>query len=71
MGEKGKAHADLEQAKTHKHQHQINTNLKNTNHTFYSMRGDFWGMHRIDLKRLGILGFINCLIELQINVYCL
>ena len=25
------------------------TPTKNTNHTFYSVRGDFWGMHRIDL----------------------
>ena len=25
------------------------TSTKNTNHTFYSVRGDFWGMHRIDL----------------------
>jgi len=28
-------------------------------------------MHRIDLKRLGILGFVNRLIELQINVLLL
>jgi len=34
MGWKGQMQADLEQAKTHKHQHQINTNLKNTNHMF-------------------------------------
>ena len=26
-------------------------------------------MHRIDLKRLGILGFVNCLIELQIKCF--
>jgi len=25
-------------------------------------------MHKIDLKRLGILGFVNRLIELQINI---
>jgi len=36
---KGQMRADLEQAKTHKHQHQINTNLKSTNHMFYSVRG--------------------------------
>jgi len=28
-------------------------------------------MHRIDFKRLSILGFVNCLIELQINVLLL
>jgi len=28
-------------------------------------------MHRIDLKRLGILGFVNHLIELEINVLLL
>jgi len=24
-----------------------------------SVRGDFWGMHKIDLKRLDILGFVT------------
>ena len=27
------------------------TPTKNTNHMFYNVRRDFWGMHRIDLKR--------------------
>jgi len=44
MGWKGQMRADLEQAKTHKHQHQINTNLKNTNNMFYSVRGETSGV---------------------------
>ena len=41
------------------------TPTKNTNHTFYSVRGDFWGMHRIDLKRDFKSKVCNHLIELQ------
>ena len=59
IGWKGEAQADLEQAKTHKHQHQTNTKLKTQITRSNSVRGDFWGMHRIDLKRLDILGFVT------------
>ena len=35
------------------------TPTKNTTHTFYSVRGDFWGMHRIDLKGTSNLRFVT------------
>jgi hypothetical protein len=44
--------ADLEQAQNLQTPTPNLTPIQqNTNHTFYSVRGDFWGMHRKDLKR--------------------
>jgi len=65
MGWKGQMRADLEQAKTHKHQHQINTNLKNTNHTFYSVRGRLLGYAQNRSRRDFKSKVCNHLIELQ------
>jgi len=65
MGWKGQMWADLEQAKTHKHQHQINTNLKNTNNTFYSVRGRLLGYAQNRSHRDFKSKVCNCLIELQ------
>ena len=56
IGWKGEAQADLEQAKTNTKPTPISkTQITRSN----SVRGDFWGMHRIDLKRLDILGFVT------------
>jgi len=65
MGWKGQMRADLEQAKTHKHQHQINTNLKNTNHMFYSVRGRLLEYAQNRSHRDFKSKVCNCLIELQ------
>ena len=35
------------------------TPTKNTNHMFYSVRGDFWGMHKIDRKGTSNLRFVT------------
>jgi hypothetical protein len=49
-GEKEEMRADLEQAPNPQTPTPNLTPTKNTNHMFYSVRGDFWGMHRKDLK---------------------
>jgi hypothetical protein len=36
-----------------------NTNQKQLITRSYSVRGDFWGMHRIDFKGLSILGLLT------------
>jgi hypothetical protein len=36
-----------------------NTNQKQLITCSYSVRGDFWGMHRIDFKGLSILGLLT------------
>ena len=48
MGWKGEVWADLEQAQTHKHQHQIQHQSKTQITHSNCVRGRFWGMHRID-----------------------
>ena len=48
-GEKGKGEQIWNKPKPTNTNTKSNTNQKTTNHMFYNVRGDFWGMHRIDL----------------------
>jgi len=62
---RGKCKQIWNMPKPHKHQHQINTNLKNTNHMFYSVRGRLLGYAQNRSHRDFKYKVCNCLIELQ------